>query len=221
MTRCPDTTRAVRPTRHRLAAALAIATVIIAATLALLASVIGTSASVVIRDAASDSPLTVHIRDERDAAKPAPEPDSVQGLPAVQDTAASARSVAIDNDRSEKDDAAAYLTGAVDVSRPAKDWQAIAKLTAKATFDDLARQEAARDTLWHQTHSVMFQPSDSNVIVEEAPLLANVKFIPRVHVLGLGVTIGSCFIGLPFLGVPLDKRATSGITLFVCADEAD
>ena len=73
--------------------------------------------------------------------------------------------------------------------------------------------------MWRQTRSVMFQPANEFVPHEQQPVMANLRFKPEIHVVGLGVTIGSCFVGLPLVGVPVEKR-TIGIRLFVCADES-
>ena len=73
--------------------------------------------------------------------------------------------------------------------------------------------------MWRQTHSIMFEPANEFVVQEEEPVIPDLRFIPRIHVVGLGVTIGSCFIGLPFAGVPVEQR-TVAITLFVCAEDS-
>lgn len=73
--------------------------------------------------------------------------------------------------------------------------------------------------MWRQTHSIMFESANEFVVQEEEPTLSDLRFIPRIHVVGLGVTIGSCFIGLPFAGVPVEQR-TVAITLFVCAEDS-
>lgn len=66
----------------------------------------------------------------------------------------------------------------------------------------------------------MFKPDKSFEVTDEEPLLANIRFRRPAGVLGLGLAIGECFIGLPIVGVPLDKRSTSGLTLVVCASES-
>lgn len=70
-----------------------------------------------------------------------------------------------------------------------------------------------------QTRSVMFRPVDEYVPGEAEPVLAGLRFKPEIHVFGLGLTIGSCFVGLPLLGVPVEERSVA-IRLFVCANDA-
>lgn len=82
-------------------------------------------------------------------------------------------------------------------SLPVRNWHSIADEAAKAIVDEYFRQEETR----------------------EEPILADIRFKPRVHVLGLGVTIGSCFIGIPIAGVPVEQRSVA-IPLFVCAKES-
>ena len=77
-------------------------------------------------------------------------------------------------------------------------------------------QEESRTSMWRQSHSIMFQPGSDIVVREEESILSDFRFKPRVYVVGLGVTIGSCFIGIPLAGVPVEQR-TVAISLFVCA----
>jgi hypothetical protein len=65
----------------------------------------------------------------------------------------------------------------------------------------------------------MFEPANEFVVKEEEPVISDLRFIPRIHVVGLGVTIGSCFIGIPLAGVPVEQR-TVAISLFVCAKDS-
>jgi len=73
--------------------------------------------------------------------------------------------------------------------------------------------------MWRQTYSTMFKPAGDTLSLEEEPVISDLRFIPRIHVFGLGVTIGSCFIGLPLVGVPVEQRSTM-IPLFVCAGDS-
>jgi hypothetical protein len=209
----------VRPTGRRLSLALGISAAVLAVLLGLLSNMFTVPSAVLRSETSNDNQLIVRLGNR-----------TLTTGSVLTSVSTDSRSLASDSPPIAQSAAAAPIENAVpateSVAEPAKskatrDWSLLAKHTTKASTDAQIRQEAARDALWRETHSVMFQPNDSSVRIEEAPLLANVQFIPRVHVLGLGVTVGSCFIGLPFLGVPLDKRATSGITLFVCADEAD
>ena len=99
---------------------------------------------------------------------------------------------------------------------PVKDWSAIADEAAKTSVDEFVRQEESRASMWRQSRSMMFQPSNEFVVNEAEPVISDFRFIPRIYVAGLGVTIGSCFIGIPLVGIPVEQR-TVAISLFVCA----
>lgn len=103
--------------------------------------------------------------------------------------------------------------------QPVKDWQAIAKTVARASIGDRFRSEESRATMWRQTRSMMFEPTGEFVLKEEAPVISGFRFKPRIHVVGLGLTIGSCFIGIPIAGVPIEQR-TVALNLFVCASDS-
>jgi hypothetical protein len=65
----------------------------------------------------------------------------------------------------------------------------------------------------------MFQPDDDFKVNELVPILADFNFREPVGILGLGFTIGSCFIGIPLLGVPVEERSV-GITLVICRNSS-
>lgn len=101
---------------------------------------------------------------------------------------------------------------------PARDWNNVAERIAEETVDVYFRKENARASMWRQTHSVMFQPEGEMRTVDEGePLLANLTFREPAGVLGLGFTVGSCFIGLPLAGIPVEERSTA-ITLIYCRE---
>jgi hypothetical protein len=104
-------------------------------------------------------------------------------------------------------------------SPPVQDWRAIAKAAARATVDDRFKKEKFRASMWRQTRSIMFEPVGDFVVREEEPVISDFRFRPQIHVVGLGVTIGSCFIGIPIAGVPIEQR-TVAINLFVCAEDS-
>ena len=106
---------------------------------------------------------------------------------------------------------------APDKPQPKSDWYAIGEQVAKSTVRDYFEQKDYRAALWRRSPTVMFDPGEERVFQAEDPVIADFRFVPEIHVLGLGITIGSCFIGLPFAGVPVDQRSTL-ITLFVCAE---
>jgi hypothetical protein len=104
-------------------------------------------------------------------------------------------------------------------SRPAEDWHAFAEQAAKASVDEYSRSEESRASMWRQSYSTMFQPADTLMVRAEQPVLEHFGFRPEIHVAGLGVTIGSCFIGIPLVGVPVEDR-TAGVSLWVCAKKS-
>lgn len=104
-------------------------------------------------------------------------------------------------------------------SQPAEDWRVIAEQAAKASVDERFRNEETRKSMWRQSRSIMFQPTSDFLVKEEEPIIAGFRFRPQIHVVGLGVTIGSCFIGVPLVGVPVEER-TVAISLFVCAKKS-
>lgn len=104
-------------------------------------------------------------------------------------------------------------------AKPVRDWHAIAQEAAKASVDDYVRNEESRASLWRQSRTVMFQPARDFVVKEDLPVIADFQFRPEIHVVGLGITIGSCFIGIPLAGVPVEQR-TVAISLFVCASDS-
>ena len=96
--------------------------------------------------------------------------------------------------------------------------EAITETVAEFVSEDV-RQEESRAHMWRQNYSLMFQPADEIGLTEPGPVIAGFSFKPEIHVVGIGVTIGSCFFGLPILGVPVEDR-TVAITLFVCAKDS-
>lgn len=100
-----------------------------------------------------------------------------------------------------------------------QDWRAIADASVHSSLNEYFAQEESRTTMWRQTHSIMFVPTGGMVSIEEEPAIPDFRFRPRVYVAGLGMTIGSCFVGIPFVGVPVEQR-TVAIRLFVCAGES-
>jgi hypothetical protein len=102
---------------------------------------------------------------------------------------------------------------------PVRDWSALTATFAKQSVDERFRQEDVRASMWQQSRSVMFQPDDDFKVNELVPILADFNFREPVGILGLGFTIGSCFIGIPLLGVPVEERSV-GITLVICRNSS-
>jgi hypothetical protein len=98
----------------------------------------------------------------------------------------------------------------------ATDWRKNITESVVAIGNEKARQEVSRSFMWKRTHSIMFRPNNEQVLREQDPIIPNFRFKPQVHVAGLGITIGSCFIGIPLVGVPVEER-TVAVRLFVCA----
>lgn len=102
--------------------------------------------------------------------------------------------------------------------RPVADWQKTIVETVASIGEESRRREESRDRMRRTTHSVMFQPKGDYVPKQQEPVIPDFRFKPQVHVAGLGMTIGSCFIGLPIVGVPVEDR-TVAISLFMCAKD--
>ena len=97
------------------------------------------------------------------------------------------------------------------------DWSAEIVESVAALQSERRANETTRQSMWLQSRSVMFAPEDEFTPSAEGPVLADLRFRPEIHVAGIGLTIGSCFVGLPLIGVPVEQR-TVAIRLFVCAD---
>ena len=101
---------------------------------------------------------------------------------------------------------------------PVVDWQKMIAETVASLVKEKQEREETRALMWRKTHSVMFQSAGGFASKQQEPIIQDFQFRPQVHVAGLGVTIGSCFIGLPIVGVPVEER-TVAIRFFVCAKD--
>src|SRR5690606_31416712 len=88
-----------------------------------------------------------------------------------------------------------------------RDWFAIAEDTAKRTMADRFDQHQVRMSMWRKTGSVMFKDTGEFDIQEPATIIASREFRVPVGVLGIGITVGGCFIGIPLAGIPVDRRS--------------
>lgn len=208
--RLVDHSISIRPTRNRLVIAMAVSAWIIAS---LLAS-IGLLVDFAVRDSNSGvgyrDPLTVHIREgmvEKNS-NVSTGNEAARSLPREQAVSADLAQVQREVESIDPPEPPAE-------SQPVKDWYEIANHAAKASVDEYFRQEEIRSLMWRQTRSTMFQAGDDMVANDEDPVLSNIRFKRQSRVLGLGINIGSCFIGIPIAGVPVEERST-GITVFVC-----
>jgi len=201
----------VRPTRLRLLVANVIATGLVAALLGLA----GLVASRFVVDAGriDSGRLQVAIVQPTDV-RPAPTGDEdAAGQPASRQEPPG-RAVA--EPLPSRTSASAPVTTD---HRQAPDLQRIAADAVRSVISDVDRDESLRAGMWRQSGSLMFRPSGQPVADVDEPVLEDFRFRPKVHVAGLGVTIGSCFIGVPLVGVPVEDR-TVAITLFVCARDS-
>ena len=102
-------------------------------------------------------------------------------------------------------------------STPARDWFAVARDVAEQSVADRFAHEENRASMWRRTGSVMFRDTGEFDLQEPATIIADREFRVPVGVLGLGVTIGGCFIGIPLAGIPVERRS-AGPTVFYCTD---
>ena len=63
----------------------------------------------------------------------------------------------------------------------------------------------------------MFEDTGGFDVLTPKTIIADREFRVPVGVLGIGITIGSCFIGIPLAGIPVENR-TVGPTLTYCPD---
>lgn len=203
-----------RPTRRRLHAAMGISAISLALALSLLELLVDFAAGVSIPRPALGDRLTVRIRTED--SKPHSELTMEKNAsPSLsQQTSVPAR-------RIEPQQTAVTFSSPEPPtdSQPVKDWSAIAKAAARSTVDDRFQKEEIRAAMWRQTRSIMFEPTGDFEVREPEPVISDFRFKPEIHVVGLGLTIGSCFFGIPILGVPIEQR-TVAINLVVCAQDS-
>ena len=94
--------------------------------------------------------------------------------------------------------------------------QALITATVSSLGEEKAVEEQLRAAMWQNTRSVMFQPGDQPTLQEEGPLLEDFRFKPELNVAGIGLQIGSCFFGIPLVGVPVEDRSVA-ISVVTCA----
>ncbi len=204
----------VRPTRHRLLATMAVSACFVAALLALIGSFVDLVFEVAASDQYSGNRLTVMVRDNEDEPKAAVTEDE-QVLPSAVKQESPAR-----DDASWQKHAVTEARAEPPVdSRPVRDWHAMAEDVARSSVAGLFEDRETRMAQWRQSHAIMFRPTGDFDVKEEEPLIPDFRFRPEIHVVGLGLTIGSCFIGIPLAEVPVEQRSVA-ITLFVCASDA-
>lgn len=204
----------IRPTRGRLLAAMGVSTCSVALLLAFLGSLVDFAKSRSKPSDESGQRLTVHIKQGEGELNPelTMENQAVSSLPQEEIDLA-------ENPDLQLQAVTVHSPEPPPDPRPTEDWWAIPERAARASIDKQFRNEEIRASMWRQSHSIMFQPAGNLMAKEEEPVISDFRFKPEIHVVGLGVKIGSCFIGVPLAGVPVEKR-TVGISLVVCAKKS-
>jgi len=204
----------MRPTRHRLLIAMGVSACSVAVLLALLGSFVDFATSISKPGIAHGERLTIHIR------KSGGEPDSnfTTGNQAVR-SLSQEEIVSADFAKHQQEVATVDSPEPPAESQPVREWRAMANEAVKTSMDEYFRQEESRASMWRRSHSIMFQPASDIVVKEIEPNISDFRFMPRVHVVGLGLTIGSCFVGIPIAGVPVEQRKVA-IRFFVCAQNS-
>ena len=206
-----DYSTSIRPTRNRLLISMGISACSIALVLASLGSLFDFVEKVPKSGSENGDRLIVHIRKGEGQKHPNLTAGNDAGLSLTQEQVVSAEIAELQQRVAPVDSPDPPAD-----SQPVKDWRAIAGEAAQATIDEYSRQEKSRALMWRRTHSVMFQPTNDILVKDEEPLLSDIRFKRYSRVLGLGFNVGSCFIGIPLAGVPVEKRSAA-ITVFVCS----
>ena len=97
------------------------------------------------------------------------------------------------------------------------DWYEIGRSSVHWTIDEYFENEETRKKMWHRTGSVMFADTGGFDFREPEPIIAAREFRRPVGVLGLGLTIGGCFFGIPLAGIPVEERGI-GPNVVYCTD---
>ncbi len=204
----------IRPTRRRLLIAMGISTCLIVMLLASFGSLFELALSTSKSGVQQAERLIVHIRQRESSAEPDPvvveQPDRAVSPEAL-----------VPNDVSEPQPLIASVENPEPPVGPeeARDWHTIAVASVRESSLERALREDSRDLMWRQNYSVMFKADDEFVANDDEPAIPGFRFKPRIHVAGLGFSIGGCFIGIPLVGVPVEQR-TVGVSLFVCTSDA-
>lgn len=179
--------------------------------IALLEVFLGFDVSMPKSSSTQEQSLTVHLRQNDTDSKPEPVSGELAGDLQLQEI------VSVDEVSAAPEGATSVIPpGSQQDERSATDWRKMINESVAAIGNEKVRQEVSQTSMWRQSHSIMFQPESEHVLREQDPIIPNFRFKPQVHVAGLGITLGSCFIGIPIVGVPVEER-TVAISLFVCA----
>ena len=97
------------------------------------------------------------------------------------------------------------------------DWRAIANTAAAEYLQHRSEAETRKSDKWQTTGSVLFKPGEKEALELNAQILPSYQFRNPAGVLGLGLSFGQCFVGIPVAGIPVEDR-TAAITIFYCRD---
>lgn len=200
----------IRPTRNRLLAAMGVSTCVIALLLAISGLLADLALSISRSGIATSDSLILLVRMKVAASAADPPMDDDLDVSAEPDEPADTPGV-------QPELVTEDLPQPPDEPKPATDWHAMVDQVARTTVDDYYREKETMEALWRRSPSIMFEPGEELVLKDETPVIADLRFVPEIHVLGLGFTLGSCFFGVPIAGVPVEQRSAA-ITLIVCAD---
>lgn len=213
-----DSRAAVRPTRHRLLIAMCISACSIAVLLALFDLLVDLSVSISKSNIELGEGLTVHIKkvESEKNSEITIDDKAVRSLPRAEIDSADFPDRQQDIALNDFPELTIEPDSVPTHPQPTIDWRATADEVAKASIDEYFRQEESRASNWRRTRSIMFQSVGDTVAKDTEPLFSDIRFKQYSRVLGIGINIGSCFIGVPIVGVPVEKRSAD-INIFVCS----
>lgn len=207
-----------RRSHNRLLVAIGLSTVIVAALIAFLSTL---SLDPICSDGScfpESSILTVNLRPPKsEAVSPPAEPvRELAPVPATpqEEMVGEGSDDGLDNERGPRHDEEA---SSPEESPPARDWQRLAKTVAQQTVAERFRQNEVAKSMLRKTGSIMFRDSGEFDFQEPATIIARREFKVPVGVLGIGVTIGGCFFGIPLAGIPVERRSV-GPNVIYCTD---
>lgn len=206
-----------RQSHHRLIIAMAMSSVVILPLLEILSMLISNAVCSDARCFEKLDILTVYIVQPK--SEPVSEitlPDhEIRPFPPVQQETANPQTAGtVGNEHDAERDEELYPPSDL---TPVRDWYALAKESARQSIDDRFDQEEIRKLMWRKTGSVMFKDTGEFDVHEPETVMAESKFRVPLGVLGIGITIGGCFFGIPLAGIPVERR-TAGPTVIYCGD---
>lgn len=211
-----DTPPCFRSTRLPLCIALGVATSTIL--VVLLTFEVNLNSDPVKSTVSRETLLTVDIRSSEAGESRDVKRDGEAQAPPADDEQPLSESERVDAAQARSREASEGATEPPAGSVATTDWNTLKEHAVKETVDGHWRKEHFRASMWRQTRSVMFRAaSDAGAAGEEVPLMADLDFREPAGVLGLGFTIGSCFVGIPLAGIPVEDRSAA-ITLFYCRE---